>query len=191
MNTRSLTIFLILISLTLSTFLIPPVSPSQAAGTTQTKTTSLQIWNRSDGQIVFQLSGPKNYSFTVMPNEKLNVQVLKGNYKYSYDACGANQNDKITINKPTKFATTKCSLVIVTFNNKTPRPLIAKFSGPAEYKFTFPLGVTKFKVIKGAYDYTLQSYACNSGGKSLIKTGKIKFINGTRWGWSGPCIGWR
>lgn len=181
MKIRNFPLLLIILTLIIPIFSTPPIYSTQAAGTVQTDTTSLQIWNRALGPIVFQLSGPKKYSFIVKPDEKLTVQVLKGDYRYSYVACNKTQTDKISIKKPAKINTVKCEVAKVTMINNTSGPMTLKLSGPAEYFFTLQTGKTKIEVVKGKYKFLVHSDCMRSPGGNI--KGAITLFNGMRWPW--------
>lgn len=145
--------------------------------------TTIQIWNRAQGPIVLQLTGPQKYSFTVNPNEKLSVQVVKGSYRYSYKTCGSEQSGQLSITKPTKFNTIQCVLVKVKVCNFTSGPFNLKLSGPSNYNFTINRGTNVIQVFQGKYQFSAQTNYCGGGEGGMTKKGVQTLSNGSRWPW--------
>jgi hypothetical protein len=148
-------------------------SPALAAAETGLK---LIVDNKSGGELVLTLSGPRSYSFTAAKGKNV-FYVEPGKYSYTYKACGANRDGSIVISgKGGKLPIAKCVMATVTMVNDTGGSFYLTITGTASYQLTIPTGKSKINVLKGKYEYRV-SGSCGS------TSGTINLRKGLVWKW--------
>ena len=161
-------------------FILP--APAQAArNPAESELAPLLLLNRAMGRVEVKFTGPKSYTFYLDPNVKTKVEMAKGKYNYSYQACGTKQKGTISVPQIKKFMTIKCTLAKVTVINYTGHPFDLKLFGPADYRFTIQPGNNKITVLKGTYAYIGVTQFC--GGGKTKGGNKFQLTNGVRWPW--------
>jgi hypothetical protein len=176
----------LLVALLLSAWTMPAAgftAPDQSAGlgiTTVAATggTVRLTVNNQTGAVMSRLvlSGPKAYTFYNVPQGRSTYQIIKGSYKFEYQACGAKKSKKVNIQSNTKFATVKCPVAKVQMVNQTGSNMYLTLTGPSTYRFTLPPGNTPITVLKGTYKYTMTT-RCGTETDSITLKGK------GRWTW--------
>jgi hypothetical protein len=149
-----------------------PALASDAPATAQTA--KLVITNKTPKSVTINLTGPRNQSI-VAPPGKTTVQLIPGKYEYSYSVCGADKKGKLNLAKSGKLNITACQMTNVKFYNVSDRTMVLTLNGPMTYNLTLPLGVTKVRVVKGTYRYSL------SGCGGSPTNGTIVIKNGQPW----------
>jgi len=186
MSNLSRSFGLLLVALLLSAWTLPAAgfpAPDQSAGlgitmVSATGGTVRLTVNNQTGAVMTRLvlSGTKAYTFYNVPQGKSNFQVIKGNYKFEYQACGAKKTKKVNIQSNTKFTTVKCAVAKIQMVNQTGSNMYLTLTGPSTYRFTLPPGTTPITVLKGSYKYTMAT-RCGSDSGTISAKGKV------RWTW--------
>jgi hypothetical protein len=146
---KFLILFLILV------FAASTWGPALASDTPATaQTAKLVITNKTPKSVTINLSGPRNQSI-VAPPGKTSLQLAPGKYEYSYTVCGADKKGKLNLTKSGKLNITACQMTNVKFHNVSDGTMYLTLNGPMTYNLTLPPGVTKVRIVKGSYRYSL------------------------------------
>jgi hypothetical protein len=176
----------LLVALLLSAWTMPAAgftTPDQSAGlgitvVEATGGTARLTVNNQTGAVMpkLVLNGGKTYTFYNVPQGKSQYDVLKGSYKFEYQACGAKKSKKVNIQSNTKFSTVKCAVSKIQMNNQTGSNMYLTLTGPSTYRLTIPPGNSPITVLKGSYQYTMQT-SCGTDSGTINLKGKM------RWTW--------
>jgi len=129
-------------------------------------TANLNVENVSGTQVILSLAGTRYYNLT-MPTGKTKVEVLKGNYTYSYLDHGVYESGEIdiqgeqaTLNLPNKIATLKIS-------NKSGADLQVSLQGKIPYFLNAAAGTSQHVIRRDTYQYSY--YACGKWQSGELK----------------------
>lgn len=165
---------------TLCVYPVSAAAPSQAnqAGTV----VKLIANNKTGANVYLRLTGTQYYYFT-LGGGKTKLEVEKGEYEYSYFACGAYQTGTLKVKQNNqKFTLESCAkssgvgsgssekVFKLIINNKSGTNLYLVLTGTAYYSFSLGAGKTKVEVKEGEYDYSY--YACGAYQEGTLKVKK-------------------
>jgi hypothetical protein len=157
--------------------LLSMATPAQAAQ----EFLRLTIDNRTGKAITFYFKGPLYYTFKVAAETTEVFTLKRGEYDYTFSACGVPGKGTLDLKTATRLIMPVCGgnakgstkspntidlspqakVVKVTFVNKSGTKLWIIMTGPATYVFTLNKGEEK-KYTIGRGDYKLTYYACGS-----------------------------
>jgi hypothetical protein len=157
----------------LAAILFTTVQPAIAAASFD-----LNIHNNTEDSVKINLTGPKNYSFTLDPG-KWAKTVVEGTYKYVYTACGVKQSGEIKVTDdnqwlivdPCSAAAEYAKFVV---DSHLEQAISLKLEGPQSYALALELGSNKFISIQTGF-YTYSYEACGTTVAGTIRVAK----NGT------------
>ena len=139
-------------------------------------TVDLNVHNNTEETVKIVLTGPKNYSFDVVPGKILKT-VEEGKYKYSYGACGEKLSGEITVEDDNQWLVVEpCSAVGLFAKFVVDSHLDSvtlKLTGPASYDLAATLGSNKFISLQVG-DYAYSYDACGgtwTGTLNIPKNG--------------------
>jgi hypothetical protein len=140
-------------------------------------TVDLNLHNDTEETVKVTLTGPKNYSFDMVPG-KIVKTVEEGKYKYSYGACGEKFSGEITVEDDEQWLVIEpCGAVAIYEKFVVDSHLDAvtlKLTGPSSYDLAVTLGTNKFISLQvGSYAYSYD--ACGgtwTGTVDITKNGK-------------------
>jgi hypothetical protein len=118
------------------------------------ETAKLLITNKTPESVTIHLTGPRNQTI-VAPPGKTTFQLPPGKYEYSYKVCGADKKGKLNLAKSGKLNIASCPMANVKIYNVTGMNMYLTLNGPMSYTFTLPPGITKVRIVKGTYNYSL------------------------------------
>jgi hypothetical protein len=183
LKTRSSLILLLVAALVLA-WTLPPdhtlaarqtdtLDVSLEAATAASGTVRLTVNNKTGAVLAtLTLTGPKTYVFYNVPTGRSIYEVIKGKYRLTYKACGANRSKILNIQSNLKFNTVSCPVARIRVVNETGGTLILVLNGPASYRFALPPGNTVIVVLKGTYQFT-GSGRCGTDRGSLRAQGRM------------------
>jgi len=165
--------FSLVMVLTLALSLVGPVS---AAATKW----DLNIHNNTEEDVKIILTGPDDYSFTVLPGHWVKT-VVEGEYKYSYGACGQKFSGEIKVEDDLQWliidpcgAAVEYAKFVV--DSHLGEGLTLQLVGPQSYDLSISLGQNKFIALQtGFYSFTYT--ACggtNAGEVRITKNGTAR-----------------
>lgn len=145
-------------------------------------TWALNIHNNTEGDVKVTLTGPKNYSFTVVPG-KITKDVEEGTYKYTYTACGEKFSGEIEVEDDLQWLVIDpCGAlpeyVKFVVDSHLGDALTLQLTGPQTYALTISLGSNKFLSLQTGW-YTYSYTACGgtiSGVVRITKNGSGRLI---------------
>jgi hypothetical protein len=157
----------------LAAILFSTVQPAIAAASFD-----LNIHNNTEDPVKINLTGPKNYSFTLDPG-KWAKTVVEGTYKYSYTACGVKASGEIKVSDNDQWLIVDpCSAVpeYAKFHvdSHLEQAISLKLEGPQSYALAIELGTNRFLTLQTGF-YTYSYEACGttiSGVVRITKNGK-------------------
>ncbi len=150
------------------------IQSEQATLTLPKNIAIVKIANKSGSDVMISLRGKLPYFLSATAGVTKH-EIRRGNYQYSYYACGIWQSGELPINKNTiEFKINSCQTatsggVKVVIANYTFGLLTLHLTGPQEYWFHISAGTETVQVVKGTYNYT--AWGC--GGASNSGTKKI------------------
>ncbi len=179
---RSLALLLLLLSVFLSAAAPSPLAASAAKPAEAGDLVRLTVTNRTDKTLKIWLDGPAFYYLTV-PAESTEVFTpQRGEYQYSYFACGITVRETLDLSSNLRLIQPICGsgnipaaqenntvdlgqvsrIVRVSFENKTRGTIMLVLSGPATYVLTLAKDAKQeYTIRKGEYDVTMYAYGCS------------------------------
>jgi hypothetical protein len=124
----------------------------------------LTITNKSIAMVTVTLTGPRSYTFYAQVG-KMTQEILKGTYKYSYQACGLKFSGtlKATAAK-SRLPIAACKTTNLVILNFTDATVTLSLVGPATYYYTIPPhSSVRAKILRGTYSW---SGVCNGRSSS-------------------------
>lgn len=117
------------------------------------------------------------------PAGKSTVELAKGTYKYTYFACGKNNEVKLNVKKAETIQI-KCGgskdkddkdgkTITLKVQNNTGGLLTLVLSGPQSYNFTLGTGMNKITIVPGNYNYTVWAGCGSASGTKKLSGGLI------------------
>ena len=132
-------------------------------------TANLKIDNRSGAQVILSLSGTRSYNLTV-PTGKTKVEVLKGDYSYSYLDHGVSESGEITIQTEQATLTLPNQIATLKITNKSGADVLVSLQGNVPYSLSAAAGASKHEIRRGTYQY--KYYACGKWQSGEIAVNK-------------------
>lgn len=156
------------------------IQNEQAVLTLPKNIATLRIINKSGSDVKFSLRGKLPYLLNANVGTTKH-EIRRGDYQYSYYACGDWQSGELQINKSTiEFKILSCQQatsggVKVVIENDTFGLLTLHLEGPQEYWFHISPGTETVQVVKGTYNFT--AWGCGGASKSGTKkiTSKVNW----------------
>lgn len=152
------------------------VGPVSAAATKW----DLNIHNDTEEDVKIILTGPDDYSFTVLPGKWVKT-VVEGDYKYSYGTCGEKFSGEITVEDDLQWlvidpcgAAPEYAKFVV--DSHLGEGLTLQLVGPQSYDLSISLGQNKFIALQTGF-YTFTYTACggsNTGELRITKNGTAR-----------------
>ncbi len=164
----------IITSVLIITTLFTAFVPASAASLAGTKNIVFKVANRSDRTVTLKLKGPENYTFKVTAGNKKSIQILKGDYKLEYVACGVTHKSDLSLEKNFKLVIRPCFLKMTRFRIKSHfgQTIDLRLSGHDYYKIKVRPGTSTWHVLAGWYKYTYKAcYRTFSGKVHISKKG--------------------
>lgn len=137
--------------------------------------------------IVLSMSGPEEYELTLSLGSNKFIDIVTGDYVYSYEACDGTQSGTIRVTKNGKARLTLRSCerqALLAFGLPNPSnlrigshysfPLNMTLRGPQSYFFELQPGFNRLDVIRGTYTYTYTAYG-------TTYTGEFDVTGGSTW----------
>lgn len=134
--------------------------------------------------IVLSMSGPEEYELTVSLGSNRFLDIVAGNYTYSYEACDGIQGGEIRVTKNGKARLTLRSCerqALLDFGLPNPSnlrigshysfPLNMTLIGPQQYFFELQPGYNRLDVIRGTYTYLYTAYGQSYSGQFDVTGG--------------------
>lgn len=157
--------------------LLVAVTPVLAATTKW----DLNIHNNTEDDVKLKLSGPEDYSFTVIPG-KIYKTVEEGTYDYSYTACGEKFSGEITVKDDEQWLIIEScgeTPIFAKFvvDSRIPSAITLHMVGPQSYDLAIDaLANNKFLEIQaGDYVYSYDGCGGTYGGEIRVtKNGKAR-----------------
>lgn len=142
----------------------------------------LNIHNDTEGGVKINLTGPKNYSFTVEPGKWVKT-VEEGEYTYNYTACGQKFEGKVTVKDDKTWLVIEPCAALAEFakfvvSSHLGDALTLTMAGPETYSMAIELGQNKFNSVQTGF-YTYSYDACGTTISSTVrvtKNGKTNLI---------------
>jgi hypothetical protein len=130
-------------------------------------TTNLKIDNKSGAQVRLSLSGPRSYNLA-LPTGKTKVEVLKGEYSYSYLDHGVSESGEIPIQGEQANLTLPNQIAALKIDNKSGSDVMVSLQGNIPYALSAASGVSKHEIRRGTYKY--KYYTCGEwqSGEVLV-----------------------
>jgi hypothetical protein len=152
-----------------------------------TFTAKFVVYSHFGETMVLSMTGPEDYELTLNLGKNKFVDIVAGEYFYSYDACDSTISGTVRVTKNGKAQLTLKSCetqALLAYGLPNPSnlrignhyafPLSMSFSGPANYRFELAPGYNRIDVIRGTYSYVYTAY-----GKTY--TGSIDVSGPTTW----------
>ncbi len=152
------------------------VSPAAAAP----KKWDLNIHNDTEEDVKVILTGPDDYSFTLLPG-KWQKTVVEGTYKYSYGACGEKFSGEIKVEDDQQWLVIEPCGAVATYekfvvDSHLGEALTLQLVGPQTYNLSVSLGTNKFINLQTGF-YSFKYTACGgdlTGFVQITKNGKSR-----------------
>jgi hypothetical protein len=132
-------------------------------------TANLKIDNKSGAQVRLSLSGPRPYNLT-LPTGKTKVEVLKGEYTYSYLDHGVSESGSISIQSEQATLTLLNKIAALKIANKSGADVQVSLQGNVPYTLSANAGVSKHQIRRGTYQY--KYFACGNWQSGEIQVNK-------------------
>ncbi|MBN2502280.1 MAG: hypothetical protein JXB38_15965 [Anaerolineales bacterium] len=149
----------------------------------------IKVKNQTGAAVWLTLQGAKTYYFNVASGNST-VEIEKGNYKYSYWACGKEVTGQLK-NKDTQLVMKACGStggkggkgededasggkIKITFNNQTGEVFWVTFKGKATVYHQAAVGKSTVELEKGNYTYSY--FACAKQNEDSINVKKAETI---------------
>lgn len=146
------------------------------------------VSSRIPSQVTVKLTGPESYDLAISPLENNRfLSLAVGNYAYSYEACGGTYGGEIRIPKngtgnlviyPCEVVDFKLAQLASDpdqFGSSNLRigshysfPIRITLIGPTSYSLVASLGMNRFNVFPGTYDYYYSAYGIARSGTVTI-----------------------
>ena len=140
----------------------------------------LNIHNDTEEDVKVILTGPEDYSFTLLPGKFIKT-VVEGDYKYSYGACGQKFSGEVTVEDDLQWIIIEpCSATPLyekfVVDSHLGDALTLQLVGPQTYDLAISLGTNKFISLQTGW-YTFKYTACGGDLTGLVhitKNGKAR-----------------
>lgn len=139
------------------------------------QTAKLVVTNKTPQNVTIRLTGPRSQSIVVPPGKTI-LQLPPGKYQYSYKVCGADKTGSLDLRKSGKLNITPCPMAKIKFTNLAGKTMYLSLTGPVNYTFTLPSGVSTVRVVKGTYRYSLSGCGGAPTKGTLTFKGNIKLF---------------
>ena len=156
-STSMASIFLALI------IMLTAVAPAEASYVAAKEFVKVEFQNKTGALVTLILTGPHSYYY-YLNTGKTKVEIIPGNYTYSYTACGQSKTGKFNAkNDGANLTLPKCSEEKksgeskVTFKNNSGASFYLTLTGPKTYSFYLSTGTTKMTILSGKYKYSYQA----------------------------------
>ncbi|MBN2502281.1 MAG: hypothetical protein JXB38_15970 [Anaerolineales bacterium] len=177
MNSLKFVTVFILIALLSSAFVpAPALEDGQAA--LAAPIAKFKVKNQTGADTALTLQGAKSYYFSIPAGNSV-VEIERGDYAYSYWACGKEATGNLT-SKDSQLVMKACgsggndSDIEITFVNKTGEVFWMTFSGPKTVYHQAALQKSTLMLPKGTYTYSY--YACGQQNTEKLNVKKKESI---------------
>lgn len=146
------------------------------------------VSSRIPSQITLKMTGPESYDLAINPLENNRfLSLAAGNYTYSYDACGGTYSGEARVTKngagsliiypcevvdfklaqltsdPDQFGTSNLRI-----GSHYSFPIRITLIGPTSYSVVASLGMNRFNVFPGTYEYFYSAYGVARSGTVTV-----------------------
>lgn len=140
-------------------------APAEAA---PSQNSLLTITNKTPGPVTITLTGPKTYTIVAVAG-KTTKEVVRGQYNYTYQACGMNKKGNVSAGGgKSKLNVAACQTGKIRFFNLSSTTLTISMTGPQTMRVTVPpKSYQDVTLFKGEYQW--RASWCNQTKNFTVK----------------------
>lgn len=144
------------------------------------------VYSHFGETFVLTMSGPREYEFTLNLGKNKFLDIITGDYLYSYDACGEQMGGAVRVTKNGKARITLISCErheLIDFGLPNPSnlrigshyafPINLTLIGPKQYFLQVQPGFNRLDVIRGTYSYFYSAFGQQHSGEFSVTGGGV------------------